>query len=100
MSKMRRKKKFQKHLGSVAIFCVVLLMLVFVGIAGMRIRAQNVSKEDRIQELKEQIAEETKKAQEIEEYSKYVQTKKYAEEIAKEKLGLVYEDEIIFKAKE
>ena len=28
---------------------------------------------------------------------KYTKTKKYAEEVAKEKLGLVKEDEIIFK---
>ena len=40
------------------------------------------------------------RAKEIEEYGKYVQTKKYAEEVAKEKLGLVYEDEIIFKAED
>jgi cell division protein DivIC len=27
----------------------------------------------------------------------YTKTKKYAEEVAKDKLGLVYEDEIIFQ---
>ena len=41
-----------------------------------------------------------KKAEEIEELKKYVQTKKYVEEVAKERLGLVYEDEILFKAEE
>ena len=50
--------------------------------------------------MNELIAEEEKKAEEIEEYGKYVQTKKYAEEVAKDKLGLVYEDEIIFKAED
>ena len=35
----------------------------------------------------------------LKEYSKYVKTKKYIEEVAREKLGLIYEDEIIFKAK-
>ena len=34
------------------------------------------------------------------ELGKYVQTKKYVEEVAKERLGLVYPDEILFKAKE
>ena len=37
---------------------------------------------------------------EIEELKKYVQTKKYVEEVAKERLGLVYKDEILFKAEE
>ena len=55
---------------------------------------------NRLAELEAQIAEEEEKSEEIEEYSKYVQTKKYAEEVAKDKLGLVYEDEIIFKAED
>ena len=38
--------------------------------------------------------------QKQEEQGKYVQTKKYVEEVAKERLGLVYPDEILFKAKE
>ena len=76
------------------------MMLIFVSIASLGLRAQNMSKQERIAQLEEQIEAEEQKAEEIEEYSKYVQTKKYAEEIAKEKLGLVYEDEIIFKAED
>ena len=34
---------------------------------------------------------------EIAEYEKYTQTKQYIEEVAKDKLGLVYEGEIILK---
>ena len=49
--------------------------------------------------LEEQIAAEEKRAQEIEEFRKYTKTKKYAEEVAKDKLGLVHEGEIIFKEK-
>ena len=47
-----------------------------------------------------QLEEEEQRTQEIEELKKYVQTKKYVEEVAKERLGLVYEDEILFKAVE
>ena len=47
--------------------------------------------------LREQIAEEEKRKEEIAEYEKYTRTKKYVEEVAKDKLGLVNEDEIIFK---
>lgn len=59
-----------------------------------------MNKQERIEELQAQIEEEKKRAEEIKEYEKYVQTKKFAEEVAKEKLGLVYEDEIIFKAED
>ena len=47
--------------------------------------------------LQEQIEAEQERTKEIEEYEKYTQTKKYIEEVAKDKLGLVHEGEIIFK---
>ena len=99
-SKMNRRKKLKKHLGSFAIVGVVVLMLIFVSVASLSLRASNAAKQQRIEELEVQIEAEEEKAEEIEEYSKYVQTKKYAEEVAKDKLGLVYEDEIIFKAED
>ena len=99
-SKMNRRKKLRKHLGSFAIIGVVLLLLIFVSVASLSLRVTNGNKQERIAELESQIEAEEKKSEELEEYKKYVQTKKYAEEIAKEKLGLVYEDEIIFKAED
>lgn len=100
MTKMRRRKQLRRHLGSFAITGVVLVMLVFVSVASLRLRVENANKLERVQELEAQIETEEEKSKEIEEYGKYVQTKKYAEEVAKEKLGLVYENEIIFKAEE
>ena len=52
------------------------------------------------QALQEQIDAENARTQEIEEYRKYTQTKKYVEEVAKDKLGLVKEGEIIYKPKD
>ena len=100
MTKVRRNKQLKQHIGSIAIGVIVVLMCVFVAFVGLKLNAQNMDKEARIQELEAQIAAEEEKAEELEEYKKYVQTKKYVEEVAKEKLGLVYEDEIIFKATE
>jgi cell division protein DivIC len=97
---MNRRKKLRKHLGSFAIIGVVLLLLIFVSVASLSLRVTNGNKQERIAELESQIEAEEKKSEELEEYKKYVQTKKYAEEVAKEKLGLVYEDEIIFKAED
>lgn len=99
-TRMNRNKRLRKHLGSFAIAGVVLLMLIFVFVASLSLRVSNANKQERIAELESQIEAEKEKAEEIEEYGKYVQTKKYAEEVAKEKLGLVYEDEIIFKAED
>ena len=35
----------------------------------------------------------------VDDLEAYTKTKKYVEDVAKDKLGRVYEDEIIFKAK-
>ena len=37
------------------------------------------------------------KTEEIEEYKQYTKSREYIEEVAREKLGLVYEGEVIFK---
>ena len=49
--------------------------------------------------LKEK-AEEEKRTEEIEEYKAYVQTKKFIEQEARDKLGLVYPDEVVFEPEE
>lgn len=51
----------------------------------------------REQELQQQIDAENARTEELKELETYTKTKKYAEEVAKDKLGLVYDNEIIFK---
>lgn len=78
----------------------MLLLLGIISIKCIELRHKNelLKKEETV--LKEKIEKEAIRAKEIEELSKYIQTKKYAEEVAKEQLGMVYPDEIIFKEKE
>jgi len=79
--------------------CSVLLILglaVFAPtIYGMNKRVAELREREKL--LEEQIEQEHKRAAEIEEYRKYTKTRRYVEQTARSKLGLVYEDEIIFK---
>jgi cell division protein FtsB len=68
-----------------------------VAVGKHNIRQRQAEYDKREARLREQIEQEQQRAEEIDEYEKYTKTKKYAEEVAKEKLGLVKEDEIIFK---
>ena len=52
----------------------------------------------REQRLTEQVADEESRTDELEEKKIDVQSKEYIEKIAKEKLSLVYPDEILFKS--
>ena len=54
----------------------------------------------REENLDAQVKAEEKRTEELKEYKIYVKTKQYAEEIAKEKLGLVNPDEILLKPTE
>ncbi|NLK29222.1 MAG: septum formation initiator, partial [Clostridiales bacterium] len=54
----------------------------------------------KLQKLELQIKEQEERAKEIKNLEAYVQTKRYIEDVAREKLGLVYEDEIILKPEE
>ena len=98
MSRRIVVRKKRQNGFSVALVIMVLVMLMIVITFG-RI---NLSKKQEVyaqkeQQLQEQIDAEVKRSEEIEEYRKYTQTQKYVEEVAKEKLGLVNENEIIFK---
>lgn len=72
-------------------------MLVVVAVKSVELREKRATYLAREEQLMQEIEAEQERTEDIEEYQKYTQTKKYVEEVAKEKLGLVYEGEIIFK---
>ena len=77
---------------------VVLMMMLVVTIKSVELREKRQTYMEREEEaLVKEIEAEQLRSEEIAEYGKYTQTKKFVEEVAKEKLGLVYEGEIIFK---
>ncbi len=100
MSKTRRALKRKKRLELRIVTLAVLCLLIVASFGKHRLRLKNDAYRQREEELMAQIQEEEERTQEIEELRIYVRTKKYAEEVAKERLGLVYKDEILFKAKE
>ncbi len=79
------------------VITVVLMMLVVVAVKSVELREKRATYLAREEQLMQEIEAEQERTEDIEEYQKYTQTKKYVEEVAKEKLGLVYEGEIIFK---
>lgn len=92
----RRQNRFSMFLVSI----VVVMILVAVWVRSMELQRKLDTYTVKQEQLEEKIADEEQRQQEIQEFRKYTQTKKYAEEVAKEKLGLVYEDEIIFRQEE
>lgn len=98
--KLAFRKKRQNRLAVFLVTMAVVMLLVVVGIKSIELREKQWVYAAKEIALEQQIAAEEKRAEEIEAFRKYTKTKKYAEEIAKDKLGLVHDGEIIFKEKE
>ena len=93
-SKSRKKKKN-------ASWIILVVILLFV-IIGFGIAIHNLSEKaavyaSREAELESMIAAEEGRAYEYQEMSRFRQTLRYIEMIAREKLGLVYPGEVILK---
>lgn len=96
----RKKSQLRRHKASILTVSAVLLLLVAaVTFSSMSLQAKNKAYIAQEQELLERIEEEKERSEEIERLEEYVGTDEYIEQVAKDKLNLVYENEIIFKKK-
>lgn len=98
--RIRIRKKRQNKVAMVLVATVVLMLVVVVFYSSIQLKEKLAVYKEKEQLLTEQLEKEKARTEEIEEFEKYTKTKKYIEEAAKEKLGLVYEDEIIFQTEE
>lgn len=95
--KSRKKERIKSNIGTLSVSFVVFALAAVIAYTGSGLKDKRDAYKQREENLKKQIEKEVERSSELEEYEKYVQTRKYIEEIAKEKLGLVYDDEIILK---
>lgn len=96
----RKKKNAFNVISAIAVFAVIMTLSVVTWVKGQGLRSQIDRYDAKITEYESLIQEENERTAKLEERKKYVQTKKYIEEIAHEKFGLLYEYEIMFKAVE
>ncbi len=98
--KIAFKKQRQNRLGMLLVMSVVLMMCVVMIVSMASLREKRNGYLEREASLQKQIEAENRRTEELKEYEKYTKTAAYVEEVAKDKLGLVYEDEIVFQAEE
>ena len=92
------RKKVQNRFSMFLVMLALLMILVAVYVSSIKLQDRLDALEAQSALLQVQIDAEKERAEEIELLRKRSQTKEYYEEIAKEKLGLVNGDEIVFKA--
>ncbi|MCM1308374.1 MAG: septum formation initiator family protein [Butyrivibrio sp.] len=98
--KKREKLRGQKPSNKLVGFAVVIIVaaLVFaVSSMSRSLEGRNNRDSAKIEQLRNEIEQEKERAEQLEAYEKYVNTKQFVEEIARDKMGLIYPDEKIFK---
>lgn len=95
--KIAYRKRSQNRFSMFLVSLVVVMLMVAVAVRSVGLQKKVDEKAAELKRLETQIEEEKQRAIEIEEFGKEVKTKGYIENLAREKLGLVHEDEILFK---
>jgi cell division protein DivIC len=95
MSAKRKKKK--RSAGTMSIGIIVLAFMAVMSVQIYRLKQKDDAKAAEVDALEQELAEETQRAEEIDELEAYMQTTQFIEDTAKSKLGLAYDNEIIFK---
>lgn len=97
----RKKPAFRKekksYLSAIVVVGAIVFFCGFMGYKAYVLQMTKESLQQDISNLNNRIEQENNRTEELKEFEVYTHTKKYAEEVAKDVLGYVYEDEIIFK---
>ena len=105
MAGMKRKSRtrqtsgsLRRHKRSMVLISVVIFLVGVAAFAqGMSLRQKNEIYIAQEAGLQEQLDEEKLRSEEIDKLGDYIGTDAYIEDVAREKLGLIHENEIIFK---
>ena len=79
---------------------MVFVLCGMISYKKIELDAKSTQYKETVKKYEKELEDLEKQEEEIQSLKDYVQTKAYIEQMAREKLGLVYKGEIIFKATE
>lgn len=91
-----KRKKNGQNAGTMSIIFIVLVFVVVMSIQIYKLKEKDDLLKEREENLQQQLTEEMLREEELEELDLYTRSMEYIKDMAN-KLGLVYENEIIFK---
>ena len=86
--------------GMVVIGCVALILLGVTVQGSRNLESRVAYYTERAEALEESIEQEQARTEEIDDKKEYMQTDEYVEEVARNRLGLVKDNEIVFEESE
>ncbi|MCR5374344.1 MAG: septum formation initiator family protein [Lachnospiraceae bacterium] len=92
----KKSKKRQSHVVTITL----LLLLIVLGFNMVKLYSKNRALEKQEKYYSDAIEDEMERSENLTEYEKFTKTIEFIEKMAREKLGLVFGNEIIFKEEE
>ena len=96
----RRRNKSSNRAGKLCISMIVIAFVTVMSVQIAKVYQKNQEYMEKQEQLEAELSNETKRHEEIEQHEVYTKSQQYVEDVAKSKLGLAYENEIIFKETE
>lgn len=99
----KRRRSARQDDNRVGKICIGIILIVFVAVMTVQINKvyqKDLEKIAQEEELNELLQYEMDRQEELKEYQKYIESQKYIEDQAQSKLGLLYDNQIIFREKE
>ena len=97
---MSIRRSSKKRGGTLSVAVIVVAFLIVMIFQIVQLKNKETVYAQQTAELNKQLKEETERTDEINALADYMQSDQYIEDMAKSKLGLAYDNEIIFKEKE
>lgn len=103
ISMAKRRRSSRQDDNRVGKICIGIILIVFVAVMTIQINKVYQKDLEKIaleEELNELLQYEMDRQEELKEYQKYIESQEYIEDQAQSKLGLLYDNQIIFREKE
>lgn len=95
-----KKDRSKRRRGLFLVIVIVLVLCGFLSYKRVELEKQQKKVHEQYETAVENRDAEEERKEDLEEFKIYSQTKKYVEDIAREKFGLVYEDEVVLEPEE
>ena len=89
------RKRIRMGMASIGVVAVILLGALLY--EGQNLQSQLKFYQEKEASLNDQIEEEKERTEEIDKTKEYMETDEYAEDVARNKLGLVKDNEVVFE---
>ena len=97
MDRRRKRRQRANRRARIGVSIMVAALVLILSVQIVRLYQKNESYKAQEAALQVQLDEETERTQELEELEEEIDSDEYIEDIARSKLGMVKENEIIFK---